>query len=176
MLRLRLGFVLHEARPHCRVRTESRRTDPLGPEMCGSIVPSIRGASCARPRYVQPPTRAACAETGPLLLLIAATVAGCGSDGSGPTGSTRFYRMGFSALPPRADTAIFVPTSPSPSGIRAPRWCSSRSLDRAARRQAGRRGSVGRPAGWRRARCHHGRPSEALASSSGRFPPSRIRG
>lgn len=47
---------------------------------------------------------------GPFLLLLATAVAGCGSDGSGPTAPTRSYRMGFSAIPPRADTALLIST------------------------------------------------------------------
>ena len=43
-------------------------------------------------------------------LLLAVTVAGCGSDSSGPGGPTRTYRMGFSAFPPRPDTALVLPT------------------------------------------------------------------
>lgn len=43
-------------------------------------------------------------------LLFAACLAACGSDSSGPANPTRSYRMGFSALPPRPDTAILLPT------------------------------------------------------------------
>ena len=43
-------------------------------------------------------------------LLLAANVAACGSDSSGPTVPARTYRMGFSALPPRPDTALVLPT------------------------------------------------------------------
>jgi hypothetical protein len=46
---------------------------------------------------------------GSFLLLLATAVAACGSDGSGPA-PARSYRMGFSAVPPRADTALLVPT------------------------------------------------------------------
>jgi hypothetical protein len=48
--------------------------------------------------------------SGPFLLLLATAVAACGSDGSGPAAPARSYRMGFSALPPRADTALLIPT------------------------------------------------------------------
>ena len=43
-------------------------------------------------------------------LLLAANVAACGSDSSGPTVPARTYRMGFSAIPPRPDTALVLPT------------------------------------------------------------------
>ena len=43
-------------------------------------------------------------------LLLAAIVAACGSDSAAPAGPTRSYRMGFSAFPPSADTALFLPT------------------------------------------------------------------
>lgn len=45
-----------------------------------------------------------------LPFLLTAIVAACGSDSSGPAGPTRSYRMGFSAFPPRPDTAIILPT------------------------------------------------------------------
>jgi hypothetical protein len=45
-----------------------------------------------------------------VILLAAAAVAACGSDSSGPAAPLRGYRMGFSALPPRPDTAILLPT------------------------------------------------------------------
>ncbi len=45
-----------------------------------------------------------------VLLLLAANVAACGSDSSGPTAPARTYRMGFSAIPPRPDTALVLPT------------------------------------------------------------------
>jgi hypothetical protein len=47
---------------------------------------------------------------GPFLLLLATVVAACGSDGAGPAAPTRSYRMGFSAIPPRADTVLLIPT------------------------------------------------------------------
>lgn len=47
--------------------------------------------------------------TAPLPLVLALLLA-CGSDPSGPPGPTRSYLMGFSALPPRPDTAILLPT------------------------------------------------------------------
>src|SRR5262245_30375780 len=47
--------------------------------------------------------------TAPLALVLAFLVA-CGSDPSGPGRPTRSYLMGFSALPPRPDTAILLPT------------------------------------------------------------------
>lgn len=37
-------------------------------------------------------------------------LAACGGEGSGPAGATRSYMMGFSAIPPRMDTAIVLPT------------------------------------------------------------------
>lgn len=43
-------------------------------------------------------------------ILLAASVAACGSDSSGPTVPARTYRMGFSAIPPRPDTALVLPT------------------------------------------------------------------
>ncbi len=43
-------------------------------------------------------------------LLAALLLAACGPDSSGPDGPTRTYRMGFSALPPRPDTAALLPT------------------------------------------------------------------
>src|SRR5262249_53524698 len=43
-------------------------------------------------------------------LLVAVGVAACGSDSSGPGLPTRIYRMGFSAIPPRPDTALVLPT------------------------------------------------------------------
>lgn len=48
--------------------------------------------------------------TAPLALLLGTLLAGCGSDSSGPGGPTRPYLMGFSAIPPRPDTAILLPT------------------------------------------------------------------
>jgi len=44
------------------------------------------------------------------MLLGVVLLAGCGSDSSGPGGAERSFRMGFSALPPRADTAAVLPT------------------------------------------------------------------
>jgi hypothetical protein len=43
-------------------------------------------------------------------LLLAANMAACGSDSSGPGAPARTYRMGFSAFPPRPDTALVLPT------------------------------------------------------------------
>jgi hypothetical protein len=49
---------------------------------------------------------------GPLLgiVLTAAALLGCGKDSSGPSAATRSYVMGFSAIPPRSDTALVLPT------------------------------------------------------------------
>jgi hypothetical protein len=44
------------------------------------------------------------------LALTLSLLAGCGSDLSGPGGPTRSYLMGFSAFPPRPDTALPLPT------------------------------------------------------------------
>ena len=41
---------------------------------------------------------------------VALVVGACGSDPSGPGRPTRSYLMGFSALPPRPDTALLLPT------------------------------------------------------------------
>jgi hypothetical protein len=46
----------------------------------------------------------------PWALLAALLLAACGPDSSGPGAPTRTYRMGFSALPPRPDTALLLPT------------------------------------------------------------------
>lgn len=49
---------------------------------------------------------------GPLLglALTATAFLGCGKDASGPDAVTRSYLMGFSAIPPRSDTALVLPT------------------------------------------------------------------
>jgi hypothetical protein len=46
----------------------------------------------------------------PIPLSLALLLAACGSDPSGPGGPTRSYLMGFSAFPPRPDTALVLPT------------------------------------------------------------------
>ncbi len=48
----------------------------------------------------------------PILMatLLGATVVACGGDAGGPGGSRRSYRMGFSAIPARPDTAVLIPT------------------------------------------------------------------
>ncbi len=43
-------------------------------------------------------------------LVLGAFLIGCGGDGSGPSVPARSYRMGFSAIPPRVDTALLIPT------------------------------------------------------------------
>jgi hypothetical protein len=47
---------------------------------------------------------------GRALLCLAVGLAACGGDSSGPGTPVRHYRMGFSAIPPRADTALLLPT------------------------------------------------------------------
>ncbi|HEU5262903.1 MAG TPA: hypothetical protein VFU41_15895 [Gemmatimonadales bacterium] len=44
-----------------------------------------------------------------VLPVVVGAVLACAGDGSGPAGPPRTYRMGFSAIPPRADPAIVVP-------------------------------------------------------------------
>ena len=44
------------------------------------------------------------------LLVVIGTLAGCGSDANGPAQVDRSFFMGFSAFPPRQDTAIILPT------------------------------------------------------------------
>jgi hypothetical protein len=46
----------------------------------------------------------------PIALALAIILGGCGSDPSGPARPTRSYVMGFSAFPPRPDTALLLPT------------------------------------------------------------------
>jgi len=46
----------------------------------------------------------------PIALGLAVLLGGCGSDPSGPGRPTRSYLMGFSAFPPRPDTALLLPT------------------------------------------------------------------
>ena len=46
----------------------------------------------------------------PIALALGVLLAACGSDPSGPGRPTRSYLMGFSALPPRPDTALLLPT------------------------------------------------------------------
>jgi hypothetical protein len=46
----------------------------------------------------------------PIALALAILLNGCGSDPSGPDRPSRTYLMGFSALPPRPDTAVLLPT------------------------------------------------------------------
>lgn len=48
--------------------------------------------------------------TGVRPLVAALLFSACGSDSSGPDGPTRTYRLGFSAFPPRPDTALVLPT------------------------------------------------------------------
>jgi hypothetical protein len=42
--------------------------------------------------------------------LLGAAVLACGGDAGGPGGAGRSYRMGFSAIPARPDTAVLIPT------------------------------------------------------------------
>ena len=44
------------------------------------------------------------------LLVVALLAVGCAGDGSGPGRPPRSYIMGFSAIPPRADTTLLLPT------------------------------------------------------------------
>lgn len=45
-----------------------------------------------------------------VVFLLAGALVACGGDGGGPGAAPRSYFMGFSAIPPRPDTAILLPT------------------------------------------------------------------
>ncbi len=82
--------------------------------MCGGVSSRCCGGPVSKPatwrwgdRAIGSPSLRAVLGGG---ACVATLLAACGGDGSGPGGATRAYMMGFSAIPPRMDTTLLIPT------------------------------------------------------------------